>query len=165
MMKILGILILFLCVGLLPPVANANDIVGDIVAETAHQVFSEAERRIIRDYYAKSGQSGQHRDQQSGQHRDHKGNDRHKGSGKHGQGLPKGLTQQGGLPPGLQKQLDRNGRLPPGLEKKVLPGDLLGRLPPPPRGYERAIVDSHVVLVHTASQVLADIIVDIVYPD
>lgn len=153
-MKIPGILTLFLCAGLLPPMANANDIVGDIVAETAHQVFSEAERRVIRDYYAKSEKAGQH-----------KGPGKYKDHGKHGQGLPKGLTRQGGLPPGLQKQLDRNGRLPPGLEKKALPGDLLGWLPPPPRGYERAIVDSHVVLVHTASQILADIIVDIVYPD
>lgn len=155
-MKMPGKLILVLCAGLLLPMANANDIVGDIITETAHQVFSEAERRIIRDYYGKSDKAGQHKHKGAGKYKDH---------GKHGQGLPKGLTRQGELPPGLQRQLDRNGRLPPGLEKKALPGDLLGRLPTPPRGYERAIVDSHVVLVHTASQVLADIIVDIVYPD
>lgn len=142
MLKLLILVLLLLPSGL-PQVARA-DIVGDIVTETARKVFSEAERRTIRDYY---------------------GEKRSAYSGKAGRGLPPGLARRDRLPPGLEMQLQRDGRLPPGLEKQALPGDLIYRLPPVPRGYERVIVDAHVVLVETASQVIADIITDVVFQD
>lgn len=137
------LLILVFC--LLPlgwPQPVKADIVGDIVTETARKVFTEAERRTIRDYY----------DQQRVAYH-----------GKAGRGLPPGLANRDRLPPGLEMQLQRNGRLPPGLEKQALPEDLIGRLPPVPRGYERIIVDAHVVLVEIASQIIADIITDVVF--
>lgn len=120
-----------------PVAVQAGDVVDQIVKETAHKVFTEAERRTIRDYYGDShGGRG----------------DKGKGPGKHGK-----------QPPGLQMQLEKNGRLPPGLEKKALPPGLSGQLPAAPKGYERVIVDSDVVLVHTASQMIADIISDVVF--
>ena len=128
---------LFLALCLAMPVSlYAGDVVEDIVNETADKVFSEAERRIIHDYYGDGAQEGKNKG---------------KGPGKNGK-----------LPPGLQKQLEKNGRLPPGLEKKSLPTGLSSKLPPAPKGYERVIVDNDVVLVHKASQVIADIITDVV---
>lgn len=119
---------------------QAGDVVDDIVKESARKVFSETERRVIRDYYG----------------------DRHGGPGDKGGDKGRGPGKHGKLPPGLQMQLEKNGRLPPGLEKKALPPGLAGQLPPAPKGYERVIVDSDVVLVHTASQMIADIISDVV---
>lgn len=121
-----------------PVTVQAGDVVDEIVKETVRKVFTEAERRTIRDYYGDS--HGTPRDKGRG-----------RGPGRHGK-----------LPPGLQMQLEKNGRLPPGLEKKALPPGLSGQLPPAPKGYERVIVDSDVVLVHTASQMIADIISDVV---
>ncbi|MDZ7737294.1 MAG: hypothetical protein U5P41_15360 [Gammaproteobacteria bacterium] len=119
-----------------PITVQAGDVVDEIVKETARKVFSETERRTIRDYYGDS----------------HGGpRDKGRGPGRHGK-----------LPPGLQMQLEKNGRLPPGLEKKALPPGLAGQLPPTPKGYERVIVDSDVVLIHTASQMIADVISDVV---
>jgi Ni/Co efflux regulator RcnB len=39
---------------------------------------------------------------------------------------------------------------------------LLHALPPPPRGYDRVIVDGKVLLVEVATQVIHDILVDVV---
>lgn len=122
-----------------PMPLQAGDVVDDIVNETARKVFTETERRIIHEYYGEIG------------HGDRGNKDKGKGPGKKGK-----------LPPGLQMQLEKNGRLPPGLEKKSLPGGLAGELPPVPKGYERVIVGSDVLLVHTASQLIADIITDVV---
>jgi hypothetical protein len=141
-MRKLSIMLAFLLLPLGTPLPAQDDIVGDIVTETARKVFSEIERRTIKDYY---------RDK----HAAH--------AGKTGRGLPPGLANRDRLPPGLEMQLQRNGRLPPGLEKQALPGELIGRLPPVPRGYERVIVDTHVVLVETASQIIADVITDVVF--
>jgi len=116
----------------------AGDVVEQVVSETARKVISETERRIIREYYGDHGPVER---------------------GKKG----KGPGKDGRLPPGLQMQLERKGRLPPGLEKKSLPSGLAGRLPPVPKGYERVIVGSDVLLVHVASQVIADMVVDVVF--
>ena len=65
------------------------------------------------------------------------------------------------LPPGLA----RRDILPPGLAQRDLPADLEEQLPPPPAGYERRIVgDSAVVLIDTATGMVADIIKDILIP-
>jgi len=97
-------------------------------------VFSEGEISIIATWY-----------------RDH-GTESHKPGNK----------KQKGLPPGIEKNLARGKPLPPGIAKKYLPDGLLHSLPPPPRGYERIIVDGKVLLVEIASRVIHDILVDIV---
>jgi hypothetical protein len=67
-----------------------------------------------------------------------------------------------GLPPGIAKKVARGGAVPPGLARQRLPRELEGRLPPVPRGYERVVVDGRVVLVEIASQVVHDVLTDII---
>jgi hypothetical protein len=66
------------------------------------------------------------------------------------------------MPPGHAKQLARNGTLPPGIAKKQLPGDLIGRLPSVPRGYDRVIIGNDVVLVQISTNTIMDIIQGVV---
>ena len=74
----------------------------------------------------------------------------------------RGSKKQKGLPPGIAKNLARGKPLPLGIAKKYLPDGLRHALPPPPKGYERMIVDGKVLLVEIASRVIHDILVDIV---
>ncbi|MDH3758833.1 MAG: anti-virulence regulator CigR family protein [Gammaproteobacteria bacterium] len=73
-----------------------------------------------------------------------------------------GKSKHKGLPPGIAKNLARGKPLPPGIAKQRLPDGLLHALPSPPRGYERIIVDGKVLLVEIATQVIHDILTDIV---
>ena len=66
------------------------------------------------------------------------------------------------LPPGIAKNLERGKPLPPGIAKQVLPGELVDRLPRPPRGYERVIVDGKVLLVEVATQIIRDKLEDLI---
>jgi Ni/Co efflux regulator RcnB len=67
-----------------------------------------------------------------------------------------------GLPPGIAKNLSRGKPLPPGIAKQHLPDGLVHALPAPPRGYERIIVDGKLLLVEIATQVIHDVLTDIV---
>jgi Ni/Co efflux regulator RcnB len=73
-----------------------------------------------------------------------------------------GKSKHKGLPPGIAKNLARGKPLPPGIAKQQLPDGLVHALPAPPRGYERIIVDGKVLLVEIATQVIHDILTDIV---
>ena len=77
-----------------------------------------------------------------------------------GGGLPPGLAKKGSLPPGLEKQLRRNGQLPPGLQKKIEPFPVVleHRLPPPPPGCRRVMVDRWALLIHDSTNVVFDIL-------
>ena len=99
-------------------------------------VFSDDEIRIIGAWYSDHGSSS------------------HKGNGKH---------KNKGLPPGIEKNLARGKPLPPGIAKQYLPDGLIKALPAPPRGYERIIVDGKVLLVEIATQVIHDILMDVVF--
>lgn len=107
-------------------------------------VFSQKDAKIIRDYY---GALNKKKQEQQGKARE--------------KGLPPGLAKREQLPPGLQQHLERHGKLPPGLEKKRLPGDLNKRLSPVPKGYKRVIVGRDVVLVDERTQVIVDILTDV----
>jgi hypothetical protein len=96
--------------------------------------FTPTEVRIIQEFYA---------DESPGR------------SGKKG--------GKGDLPPGIAKNLARGKALPPGIAKQVLPGDLVRRLPPAPHGYERIIVDGKILLVEIATQVVRDVLTDILF--
>ena len=74
--------------------------------------------------------------------------------------LPPGLARRDTLPPGLRRQLVRNGRLPPGLEKHALPPDLIARLPPRDRRYDRVRIGTDILLILIATGVILDIIED-----
>lgn len=78
--------------------------------------------------------------------------------------LPPGLAKRDELPPGLKKQLIRNGKLPPGLAKRDLPNDLLKRLGAAPKGTQRYMVGSDIIMVDIATNVLLDTIKGALYP-
>lgn len=98
-------------------------------------VFTDDEIRIIGAWYSEHGSSS------------------HKGNGK---------QKNKGLPPGIAKNLQRGKPLPPGIAKQHLPDGLIKTLPAPPKGYERIIVDGKVLLVEIATQVIHDVLMDIV---
>ena len=74
----------------------------------------------------------------------------------------KGRKKAKGLPPGIAKNLARGKPLPPGIAKQTLPTALLQKLPPVRDGYERVIVAGKIVLVEVATQVIRDVLYDIV---
>jgi hypothetical protein len=79
--------------------------------------------------------------------------------------LPPGLAKRGGdLPPGLQKHLERNGTLPPGLQKRLepCPEELERQLPPLPADYRRAVIGAHVVILSKNTNVIVDIMKNVV---
>ena len=65
------------------------------------------------------------------------------------------------MPPGIAKNLARGKPLPPGIAKRGLPSELIVQLPPVPDGYERVIVAGKILLVEIATQVVHDILVDV----
>jgi hypothetical protein len=67
-----------------------------------------------------------------------------------------------GLPPGIAKNLQRGKALPPGIAKQALPTGLIALLPPPPRGYERIVLSGKVLLVEVATQVIHDVLEDVI---
>ncbi len=71
-----------------------------------------------------------------------------------------GLTGYGELPPGIRKNLARGKPLPPGIAKKVGAPAFIGDLPRY-EGYEWRMAGNDLVLVSIASQVIADVLVDI----
>jgi hypothetical protein len=71
-------------------------------------------------------------------------------------------TKTKGLPPGIAKNLQRGKPLPPGIAKHTLPIGLIELLPPPPRGYERVILSGKVLLVEVMTQVIYDVLEDVI---
>ena len=104
--------------------------------------FSDKEIATIRAYY-----------------RDHSGSSSHKGNGNKGNGKNKGNKS---LPPGIAMNLQRGKALPPGIAKQALPNGLISQLPAPPKGFERLEVDGRVLLVEVATQVIHDVLEDVV---
>jgi len=154
MNKSRGYLILSVLLGI-PPFAYADDIAKAAVEVGINAGFSEVERQLIEKYFGKrvpvadSGTEAAAAPKPKGK----KGN----------KDLPPGLAKRDKLPPGLAMQLEKNGTLPPGLAKRSLPSDLERQLPPAPNGYERQIIeDATIVLVQTATGLIADVITDIV---
>lgn len=98
-------------------------------------VFSKNEASIIRAYY---------RENSTHQTKKNKGNGR------------------SSLPPGIAKNLGRGKPLPPGIAKQYLPENLISRLPPPPHGFERVVLSGKVLLVEVATQVIHDVLEDVI---
>lgn len=104
-------------------------------------VFSEIERRLLRDYY------------QGGALRAPDAAARIKAAKP--QRGPGGNRR---MPPGLAKRAT----LPPGLARRDLPADLTSRLPFPWPGTERVIVDNDVLLIQQATGLILDILEDVI---
>ena len=127
------------------------------------QIFSDLEKRIIREVLEGTGAVDADKEVDKDSDDDKgKGNKAAKGPGK-GQksGLPPGLAKRDRLPPGLQKQLERNGSLPPGLDRRALPADLEDRLPDR-TDTERVIVGSDVVQIEKGTDLVLDVIRDVI---
>lgn len=136
----------------LPNITMAKEI--DVADKTADIVFSTLEKRLIAEFYANiTSQSGSVRNEDSA------GN-KNKKAKKEGKGHKNGKSK--GLPPGLQKQLERNGTLPPGLAKRSLPQGLGDQLPDRDFEFERIIVDNDVLLIQRSTNLIFDIIKDVV---
>ena len=73
----------------------------------------------------------------------------------------RGNGRNGGLPPGIAKNLARGKPLPPGIAKQYLPDHVLHRLPPLEAGYEYVVVAGKILLIEIATQVIHDILVDV----
>ena len=116
---------------------SAPAVAGDVSVKI---VFSTSEASIIRAYY-----------------RDHGVPNMSKGNGK---GKNKGGK---GLPPGIAKNLQRGKPLPPGIAKQVLPVGLIQLLPPPPFGFERISLAGKILLVHSATHKIHDMIEDAIF--
>ncbi len=106
--------------------------------------FSLDEKEIISAFFGVGGK----------QDKGGKGGKGDKG-GKGGKGKSVGSQ---GLPPGLAM----NGKMPPGIAKRHLPLILAGQLPKPPKGFERVIVDNDILLIEIATEIIHDVITDIV---
>jgi len=122
------------CVSLLVLVPLVFAVTQTGAAEVAVELrFSTSEVSIIREFYEKQQTSRNPRKKNRNQ-----------------------------LPPGIAKNLGRGKPLPPGIAKQMLPNDLAGRLPPVSEGYERVVVDGKVLLVEIATQVIHDILTDVI---
>ena len=104
--------------------------------------FSDKEISVISAYY-----------------KDHVSGSSRNGGGKKGNGKNKG---QKSLPPGIAMNLQRGKALPPGIAKQALPMGLIELLPAPPRGFERVQLDGKVLLVEIATQVIHDVLEDLI---
>lgn len=82
------------------------------------------------------------------------------------QGMPASNGRKGkqskALPPGIARNLQRGKPLPPGIAKQALPSRLVQLLPPAPRGYERIVVAGKILLVEVATQVIHDVLEDVI---
>ncbi len=80
----------------------------------------------------------------------------------HRQGGKGGNKAAKPLPPGIAKNLARGKPLPRGIAKQSLPHALIAQLPPVANGYERVVVAGKILLVEIATQVVHDILTDII---
>lgn len=135
------------------PVIAAGDIADASIEAAIDAGFGELEHQLIDKYF------GDRHERYANEYESDRSTSK-KSKGKKGKkGLPPGLAKKGKLPPGLAKRAT----LPPGLASRELPYDLERRLPPPPAGYERRIIeDAAIVLVHIATGEVIDIIKDVV---
>ncbi len=145
-------------------------------------VFSEVEKRVIRDYFGKGATAAKEDDEEKEEDdkdgdrddddddkdrskkwkdKDRKKDKKHKGKGKN-KGMPPGLAKKNELPPGLKNRLEKHGSLPPGLAKRDLPDNLEDQLPEEEDGTERQVVGNDVVLIEKGTGMVLDILRDVI---
>lgn len=146
----------------------------DTVKEIGKAVFSEVERRVIREVMGRVGlpkeetseaeieddqtvDTGKGSKEKKHKQKGKSKKDKAKGKNK---GMPPGLAKKDNLPKGLAKR----DTLPPGLAQRELPQEVTSQLPPPAAGTERVIVDNDVILVEKGTQIVLDVIKDVITP-
>lgn len=156
------LLVLPLAFGFLSILPSAAQDSGKGIKErVVDVVFSELERQIMSDYFGKNRLPADEATARDDRKKGKKVKKRGKGKDKK-RGLPPGLAKKKRLPPGLARQLDRNGTLPPGLAKRDLPRLLEASLPDPWPGTERKIIDNNVVLLEKGTNLILDVLRDVV---
>lgn len=95
-------------------------------------VFSDADRRIIRDHY-------------------------HENSRR----LPPGLAKKGKIPPGHAFKLRRNQSVPPDVSWGYLDADIERRLSRLPDGYVRVVIGADIGILNTRTRIVVDLLEDI----
>ena len=101
-------------------------------AEAAKSTFSNMERNLIEQFFTEQNAKG-----------------KHKVKGK-------------SLPPGILRKLEAGKPLPPGIQMTRLPPALEKKLPPPPSGTERIIIDTYVILINTATKLIVDVMEEVI---
>lgn len=137
--------ILLTCLGLLsatPATAKPS----------SNPTLGQVERQIILRYYQQLA------DEQYGGHS-------HRAEHGHGHGHHVAHGHNGRLPPGIARNLERGKPLPPGIAAHRLPDSLQTRLPPPPKGYQRVVLDGRVLLIDIATRVIRDKLEDVLIRD
>ncbi len=98
--------------------------------------FGDDDRRAIYDYYGDQRRSGH---------------------------CPPGLAKKGNgcLPPGQARKWQRGYALPQDIRYYPIPGDLRGRLPRPPAGYDYVRIGADVLMIAVGTRMVVDAIEDI----
>ena len=125
-------LVIAIAAGILSTLALQGATAAEVGATV---VFTDGEIRLISAWYREHGSM----------------ENKHQGKGK-----------RNGLPPGISKNLARGKPLPPGIAKQALPYELRRALPSVMDGHERVIVDGRVLLIETATQIVRDVLSDII---
>ena len=95
-------------------------------------VFSDHDRRLLRDYYRVDYR-----------------------------GLPPGLAKQGKVPPGHAFRLQRRQPLPADIHWDYLPANLERQLSRLPEGYVRVSVGGSVAIMNVRTRIIVDLVEDI----
>ncbi len=95
-------------------------------------VFTDHDRRLLRDYYRVDYR-----------------------------GLPPGLAKQGKVPPGHAFRLQRRQPIPPDVYWDYLPANLERQLSRLPEGYVRVIVGGSVAIMNVRTRVVVDLVEDL----
>ena len=124
---------------------------------------------LLSSALAFTAQAGNHKDKSHGQGHG-KAETEHKSAGEYAErphidsnevrrillGERESIGPVKALPPGMQKRLAKGKPLPPGIAKRFSPG-VLNKLPRYP-GYDWEMAGTDVVLVETATRVIADVL-------
>lgn len=105
---------------------------GDVRVSDRHYdvrvVFSDSDRRIIREYYRPSDRR-----------------------------LPPGLAKKGKIPPGHAYKLKHNHSVPSDIRWAYLPSEVERRLSHLPDGYVRVVIGADVAIVRTRTRLVVDL--------
>lgn len=138
---------LFVCLGILAGAPKT-------AAADRSPSIDRAERQIILAYYQQIA------DHLYGDHSHRAGHGHNHGHARHGHG-----NGHADLPPGIARNLQRGKPLPPGIAAQKLPVSLREKLPPPPTGCERIVLDGRVLLIDIATRVIRDKLEDALIRD
>lgn len=128
-----------------------------IADSTNGRGFYNREIEIIRDYFfeAEEYERGKKKGRKKG--KGHKKN-KNKYADHDRRYMSEKVKKRKGLPPGIMKQIREGKRIPDEVSRYPLPDYLRTRLPVPPRGTRRVLVNNDILLIRTGTNLVLDII-------